>query len=54
MVAENVLKDIDKPMEVSEYKLYNYISEELQDTLPSIEDIEKSNQLKSYIRVMQN
>ena len=48
------MKDVNKPMGVSEYKLSNRVSEELQDKLPSIEDIEKSNQLKSYIRVMQN
>ena len=41
MVAEYALKDVTKPMGVSEYKLSNHISEELQDKLPSIEDIEK-------------
>lgn len=41
MVAENVLKDINKPMEESEYKFSNHISEKLHDKLPSIEDIEK-------------
>ena len=41
MVAEYALKDVNKPMGVSEYKLSNHISEELQDKLPSIEDIEK-------------
>ena len=41
MVAEYALKDVNKPMGVSEYKLSNHVSEELQDKLPSIEDIEK-------------
>lgn len=41
MVAEYVLKDSNKPMGVSKYKLSNRISEELQDMLPSIEDIKK-------------
>lgn len=41
MVAEYALKDVNKPMGVSEYKLSNRVSEELQDKLPSIEDIEK-------------
>lgn len=41
MVTEYTLKDVNKSMRVSEYKLFNYISEELQGKLPSIEDIEK-------------
>ena len=41
MVTEYTLKDVNKSMGVSEYKLFNYISEELQGKLPSIEDIEK-------------
>ena len=41
IVAEYALKDVNKPMGVSEYKLSNHISEELQNKLPSIEDIEK-------------
>lgn len=41
MVAEYALKDVNKPMGVSEYKLSNHVSEELQGKLPSIEDIEK-------------
>lgn len=54
MVAEYGLKDVNKPIGVSEYKISNHVSEELQDKLPSIEDIEKKNQLKFCIRVMQN
>lgn len=41
MVAEYALKDVNKPMGVSEYKLSNHILGELQDKLPSIEDIKK-------------
>ena len=41
MVVEYALKDVNEPMGVSEYKLSNRVSEELQDKLPSIEDIEK-------------
>lgn len=41
MLTEYVLKDMNKSMGVSEYKLSNYISEKLQGKWPSIEDIEK-------------
>ena len=41
MVAEYALQDVNKPMGVSEYKLSNQIAKELQDKIPSIEDIEK-------------
>lgn len=41
VVAEYALQDVNKPMGISEYRLYNHIFEELQDKLPSIEDIEK-------------
>lgn len=41
VVAEYALKDINKPMGISEYKLSNEISDELQENLPTIEDIEK-------------
>ena len=41
MIAEYALKDINKPMGISEYKLSNKISKEIQNSLPSIEDIEK-------------
>ena len=54
MVAEYALKDVNKPMGVSEYKLFNHISEELQDKLPSIEDIEKRIKLKFCIKLVQN
>ncbi len=41
MVAEYALQDVNKPMGVSEYKLSNQIAKDLQDSIPSIEDIEK-------------
>ena len=41
MVAEYALQDVNKPMGISEYRLPNEISKELQESLPSIEDIEK-------------
>ena len=40
VVAEYALKDMTKPIGVSEYKLMNVLPEELQATLPSVEDIE--------------
>lgn len=40
VVAEYALRDVNKPMGISEYRLSNDISEELQESLPSIEDIE--------------
>ncbi|RJW53788.1 DUF1016 family protein [Clostridiales bacterium TF09-2AC] len=42
LVAEYVLKDIDKPMGFSGYKLSNKISDDFQENLPTIEDIESS------------
>lgn len=40
LVAEYSLKDMTKPIGVSEYKLLERIPEELKGTLPSIEEIE--------------
>lgn len=40
LVAEYALRDVNKPMGVSEYKLSNQINKELQDNIPTIEDIE--------------
>lgn len=40
VVAEYALKDMTKPIGVSEYKLMNVLPKELQATLPSVEDIE--------------
>lgn len=45
--AEYALKDMTKPIGVSEYKLINVLPEELQATLPSVEDIE-SRVLETY------
>ena len=41
MTAEYALRDINKPIGVSEYKLSDFVPQELADTLPSAEDIEK-------------
>jgi predicted nuclease of restriction endonuclease-like (RecB) superfamily len=40
MVAEYALKDISKPVGISEYRLLESIPEDLQGSLPSIEQIE--------------
>ena len=41
LTAEYALKDINKPIGVSEYKLSDFVPKEFIDTLPSAEDIEK-------------
>ena len=41
LTAEYALKDINKPIGLSEYKLSDYVPNEFADTLPSAEDIEK-------------
>jgi len=41
LTAEYALKDINKPIGISEYKLSDFVPEELVDTLPSAEDIKK-------------
>lgn len=41
LVAEYTLKDMSKPIGVSEYKVTNNLPEELSMQLPSIEDIQK-------------
>ena len=41
VTAELALKDINKPIGVSEYKILSEIPDYLENTLPSIEDIEK-------------
>jgi len=40
-LVEYALKDINKPIGVSEYKLSDFVPAEFIDTLPSAEDIEK-------------
>ena len=39
MIAEYSLKDIEKPIGVSEYKLFNKLPEEYENLLPTAEDI---------------
>jgi hypothetical protein len=46
LTAEYALKDINKPIGVSEYKLSDFVPRELIDTLPSVEDIEKRVKLE--------
>ncbi len=41
VTAELSLKDINKPIGISEYKILSEIPRYLEKTLPSIEDIEK-------------
>lgn len=41
VTAELALKDINKPIGVTEYKILSEIPEFLENTLPSIEAIEK-------------
>jgi predicted nuclease of restriction endonuclease-like (RecB) superfamily len=41
LTAEYALRDINKPIGVSEYRLSDFVPEELAETLPSVEDIEK-------------
>lgn len=41
LTAEYALRDINKPIGVSEYRLSDFVPQELADTLPSAEDIEK-------------
>ena len=49
LTAEYALKDINKPIGVSEYKLSDFVPAELADTLPSAEDIEKRIKAKYEI-----
>jgi len=49
LTAEYALKDINKPIGVSEYKLSDFVPTEFIDTLPSAEDIEKRVKLKYEI-----
>jgi len=49
LTAEYALKDINKPIGVSEYKLSDFVPQELVDTLPSAEDIEK--RIKSKYKI---
>lgn len=49
LTAVYALKDINKPIGVSEYKLSDFVPAEFIDTLPSAEDIEKRVKLKFEI-----
>jgi predicted nuclease of restriction endonuclease-like (RecB) superfamily len=49
LTAEYALKDINKPIGVSEYRLSDFVPAELADTLPSAEDIEKRIKAKYEI-----
>ena len=39
VIAEYTIKDMNKPIGVSEYKIKNYLPENLQKELPSIEEL---------------
>ena len=41
VVAEYSLKDISKPIGVSEYKITSSLPDDLEKQLPSVEDIQK-------------
>ena len=51
LTAEYALKDIHKPIGVSEYKLSDFVPADLIDTLPSAEDIEKRVRMKFDIDI---
>lgn len=41
LVAEYALKDISKPMGVSEYRITSHLPDELKEQLPSVDDLQK-------------
>ena len=47
LVAEYSLKDVSKPIGVSEYQLMDVLPDNLKETLPSVEDI-KARVLNKY------
>ena len=49
LTAEYALKEINRPIGVSEYRLSDFVPAELADTLPSAEDIEKRIKAKYEI-----
>lgn len=49
LTAEYALKDINKPIGVSEYRLSDFVPAEFIDTLPSADDIEK--RVKSHLDI---
>jgi len=46
LIAEYALKDMAKPIGVTEYKLSDFVPEEFADALPSADDIEKRVKLR--------
>ena len=46
LIAEYALKDIEKPIGVSEYNLFDTLPEKYESVLPSVEDIERRIGLK--------
>ena len=50
LTAEYALRDINKPIGVSEYRLSDFVPQELAGTLPSVEDIEKRIMKKYEIK----
>ncbi|WP_291530299.1 PDDEXK nuclease domain-containing protein [Bacteroides sp. UBA939] len=54
LTAEYALKDINKPIGVSEYKLSDFVPAEFVDTLPSADDIEKRVKAQLDIDNMEN
>jgi hypothetical protein len=46
MIAEYALRDIEKPIGVSEYSLFDTLPEKYENVLPSAEDIERRIGLK--------
>jgi predicted nuclease of restriction endonuclease-like (RecB) superfamily len=46
LTAEYALRDINKPIGVGEYKLYDFVPEQFTDTLPTAEDIGRRIKMK--------
>ena len=49
LVVEYALRDINKPIGVSEYKLTKELPKELKDSLPTLEDFKKLNRKETWI-----
>ena len=50
IIAEYALQEINRPIGVSEYKLVEKLPSELENALPSVEDIEKRIKAKFEIK----
>ena len=48
--VEYALRDIHKPMGISEYKLTNAIPEEIKPQLPSVEELERELESKKFLK----